>query len=71
MASYLQANASHKPLSQRAAGELLAHAAELRSMATTARTADTRAALEALAERFSALAAARVENDPPVARKPE
>jgi hypothetical protein len=48
------------PLAQRSACELQAKAAELLSMAETARTADTRDALRRLAARFARLAESRV-----------
>ena len=44
------------PLAERTSNELRARAAELRRMAATATTADTRASLESLAERFTVLA---------------
>ena len=47
------------PLAQRSAYELQAKAAELLSMAETARTADTRDALRRLAGRFARLAESR------------
>jgi hypothetical protein len=47
------------PLAQRSACELQAKAAELLSMAETARTADTRDALRRLAGRFARLAESR------------
>jgi hypothetical protein len=50
---------AHVPLSQRPSHVLWARADELASMASTARTADARIALEALVARFAALAAKR------------
>jgi hypothetical protein len=47
------------PLCQRRSHELWARAAEMRRMAATARTADAKVALEALAARFVALAVER------------
>jgi hypothetical protein len=47
------------PLCQRPSRQLWARAAELRRMAATARTADAKVALEALAARFAALAVQR------------
>jgi hypothetical protein len=52
------------PLAQRSACELQAKAAELLSMAETARTADTRDALRRLAARFARLAESRDAGDP-------
>jgi hypothetical protein len=51
------------PLSMRTSHELWARSAELARMATTARTADARIALETLAARFAALAAKREANE--------
>jgi hypothetical protein len=47
------------PLNRRPSHELWERAAELRRMAATARTADAKVALEALAARFAALAVQR------------
>ncbi len=47
------------PISERTAAELPAKAAELRSMAATARTEDVRDALLRLARRFETVAAMR------------
>lgn len=48
------------PLSAQPSGYFLARAAELREMATTARSLDVAAALTRLAKRFEALAAKRL-----------
>jgi len=53
----------HIPLSERAADELLARAAELRLMAETATTADVMQALLTLADRYVALAEKRLVQD--------
>jgi hypothetical protein len=50
------------PLTRRNATELQAKAMELLSMSTTARTADTRDALERLAARFARLAESRIHD---------
>jgi hypothetical protein len=59
MSTFSPPNPNRIPVSLRPSHELWARAAELNRMATTARTVDTRIALETLAARFAALAAAR------------
>ena len=53
----------HIPLSQRPADDLLAKAAELRQMASTARTEEVMNALLVLADRYAALAERRRTGD--------
>jgi hypothetical protein len=59
MSIFSSPNPNRIPVSLRPSHELWARAAELNRMATTARTVDTRIALETLASRFAALAAMR------------
>ena len=59
MSPYAPMDSVQIPLSQRTSSELRARAMQLWRMASTATTADTRASLEALANRFTALAERR------------
>ena len=59
MSPYTAMDSVQIPLSLRTSSELRARAVQLRRMASTATTADTRASLEALAIRFTALAERR------------
>jgi hypothetical protein len=63
MMSRLQVNPAQIPLSERASSALGARADELRQMAATATTMETRVALENLAERFAALATKRATEE--------
>lgn len=56
-------DAVYIPVSQRSSRQLLARAAELRGMATTATTEDVARALLTLADRYAGLAAKRVEGE--------
>lgn len=59
MSPYAPMDSVQIPLSQRTSSELRARAMQLWRMASTATTEDTRASLEALANRFTALAERR------------